>query len=82
MLPQAQKSVIELTTQLSHMEAELDAQRTHNQVAMIENEHLRMEVEALRAANVVGVGAQIGYKEADGKFWFLEETRTSERLRA
>uniref|UniRef100_A0A3B3CNV0 Huntingtin interacting protein 1 related n=1 Tax=Oryzias melastigma TaxID=30732 RepID=A0A3B3CNV0_ORYME len=50
-----------------HMEAELDAQRTHNQVAMIENEHLRMEVEALRAANVVGVGAQIGYKEADGK---------------
>uniref|UniRef100_A0A3B3CK55 Huntingtin interacting protein 1 related n=1 Tax=Oryzias melastigma TaxID=30732 RepID=A0A3B3CK55_ORYME len=57
---EAQKSVIELTTQLSHMEAELDAQRTHNQVAMIENEHLRMEVEALR-------------------FWFLEETRTSER---
>uniref|UniRef100_A0A3B3CK81 Huntingtin interacting protein 1 related n=1 Tax=Oryzias melastigma TaxID=30732 RepID=A0A3B3CK81_ORYME len=64
---EAQKSVIELTTQLSHMEAELDAQRTHNQVAMIENEHLRMEVEALRAANVVGVGAQIGYKEADGR---------------
>uniref|UniRef100_A0A3B3CLK9 Huntingtin interacting protein 1 related n=1 Tax=Oryzias melastigma TaxID=30732 RepID=A0A3B3CLK9_ORYME len=61
------ESVIELTTQLSHMEAELDAQRTHNQVAMIENEHLRMEVEALRAANVVGVGAQIGYKEADGR---------------
>uniref|UniRef100_A0A3B3CL79 Huntingtin interacting protein 1 related n=1 Tax=Oryzias melastigma TaxID=30732 RepID=A0A3B3CL79_ORYME len=50
---EAQKSVIELTTQLSHMEAELDAQRTHNQVAMIENEHLRMEVEALRAANSV-----------------------------
>uniref|UniRef100_A0A3B3CIY3 Huntingtin interacting protein 1 related n=1 Tax=Oryzias melastigma TaxID=30732 RepID=A0A3B3CIY3_ORYME len=46
---EAQKSVIELTTQLSHMEAELDAQRTHNQVAMIENEHLRMEVEALRS---------------------------------
>uniref|UniRef100_A0A3P9H3G9 I/LWEQ domain-containing protein n=1 Tax=Oryzias latipes TaxID=8090 RepID=A0A3P9H3G9_ORYLA len=63
----AQKSVIELTTQLSHLEAELDVQRTHNQVALIENEHLRMEVEALRAANVVGVGAQIGYKEADGR---------------
>lgn len=56
-------------------------QRTHNQVALIENEHLRMEVEALRAANVVGVGAQIGYKEADGKFWFLKQRRTSERLK-
>uniref|UniRef100_H2L7U6 Huntingtin interacting protein 1 related a n=1 Tax=Oryzias latipes TaxID=8090 RepID=H2L7U6_ORYLA len=70
---QAQKSVIELTTQLSHLEAELDVQRTHNQVALIENEHLRMEVEALRAANVVGVGAQIRAQAAELRFSQLKD---------
>lgn len=34
---------------------------------MVENEHLRMEVEALRNTNVANVGAQIGFKEADSK---------------
>ena len=52
---------------MNRLEAEVDEQRTHKQVALVENEHLRMEVEALRSANVANVGAQIGFKEADSE---------------
>lgn len=52
---------------MSRLEAEVEEQRTNKQMAMVENEHLRMEVEALRCANVANVGAQIGYKEADSE---------------
>lgn len=52
---------------MNRLEAEVEEQRTHKQIAMVENEHLRMEVEALRCANVAGVGAQIGFKEADSE---------------
>lgn len=45
----------------------MEEQRTHKQVAMVENEQLRMEVDALRSANVASVGAQIGLKEADSE---------------
>lgn len=45
----------------------MEEQRTHKQMAMVENEHLRMEVEALRTTNVANVGAQIGFKEADSE---------------
>uniref|UniRef100_A0A671UNL4 Huntingtin interacting protein 1 related n=1 Tax=Sparus aurata TaxID=8175 RepID=A0A671UNL4_SPAAU len=62
---EAQRCVTELKSQVNRLEAEVDEQRTHKQIAMVENEHLRMEVEALRCANVAGVGAQIGFKEAD-----------------
>ncbi|XP_047228532.1 huntingtin-interacting protein 1-related protein-like [Girardinichthys multiradiatus] len=62
---EAQKCMIELKAQVNHLEAEVEEQRTHKQVALVENEHLRMEVEALRTTNVANVGAQIGYKEAD-----------------
>lgn len=65
--PQAQRCVTELKSQVNRLEAEVDEQRTHKQIAMVENEHLRMEVEALRCANVAGVGAQIGFKEADSE---------------
>lgn len=70
--PQAQRCVTELKTQVNRLEAELEEQRTHKQVAMVENEHLRMEVGALRTANVANVGAQIGFKEADSEFtvWY------------
>uniref|UniRef100_A0A3B3VP44 Huntingtin interacting protein 1 related n=1 Tax=Poecilia latipinna TaxID=48699 RepID=A0A3B3VP44_9TELE len=64
---EAQKSMIELKSQVNRLEAELQEQRSHRQVALVENEHLRMEVEALRSANVANVGAQIGYKEADSR---------------
>ncbi|KAF3849238.1 hypothetical protein F7725_015735 [Dissostichus mawsoni] len=46
-------------------QAEVEEERNYKQMAMVEKEHLRMEVEGLRCANVANVGAQIGYKEAD-----------------
>uniref|UniRef100_A0A4W6DCR5 Huntingtin interacting protein 1 related n=1 Tax=Lates calcarifer TaxID=8187 RepID=A0A4W6DCR5_LATCA len=64
---EAQRCVTELKAQVNRLEAEVEEQRTHKQVAMVENEHLRMEVEALRCTNVANVGAQIGYKEADSE---------------
>ncbi|CAG5867661.1 unnamed protein product [Menidia menidia] len=64
---EAQRCVTELKAQVNRLEAEVDEQRTHKQVAMVENEHLRMEVEALRSTNVANVGAQIGFKEADSR---------------
>lgn len=65
--PQAQRCVTELKGQVNRLEAELDEQRTHKLMAMVENEQLRMEVETLRGATAVGIGAQIGMKEADSK---------------
>uniref|UniRef100_A0A7N6BC48 I/LWEQ domain-containing protein n=1 Tax=Anabas testudineus TaxID=64144 RepID=A0A7N6BC48_ANATE len=64
---EAQRCVTELKAQVNRLEAEVEEQRTHKQMAMVENEHLRMEVEALRTTNVANVGAQIGFKEADSE---------------
>ncbi|XP_034457358.1 huntingtin-interacting protein 1-related protein-like isoform X4 [Hippoglossus hippoglossus] len=64
---EAQRCVTELKSQVNHLEAEVEEQRTHKQMAMVENEHLRMEVEGLRCNNVANVGAQIGLKEADSR---------------
>ncbi|KAM4532414.1 huntingtin-interacting protein 1-related protein isoform 2-T2 [Fundulus diaphanus] len=64
---EAQRCMVELKAQVNRLEAEVEDQRTHKQVALVENEHLRMEVEALRSTNVANVGAQIGYKEADSR---------------
>ncbi|CAL9682359.1 unnamed protein product [Knipowitschia caucasica] len=64
---EAQRCVVELKTQVNHLASELEEQRAHKQMAMMENEHLRMEVEALRSTNVANVGAQIGFKEADSR---------------
>uniref|UniRef100_A0A8D3CKQ4 I/LWEQ domain-containing protein n=1 Tax=Scophthalmus maximus TaxID=52904 RepID=A0A8D3CKQ4_SCOMX len=64
---EAQRCVTELKGQVNRLEAEVEEQRTHKQMAMVENEHLRMEVEALRCTNVANVGAHIGFKEADGR---------------
>ncbi|KAG8010482.1 Huntingtin-interacting protein 1-related protein, partial [Nibea albiflora] len=62
---EAQRCVTELKAQVNRLEAEVEDQRVHKQMAMVENEHLRMEVESLRNANAISVGAQIGFKEAD-----------------
>ncbi|XP_072310419.1 huntingtin-interacting protein 1-related protein-like [Eucyclogobius newberryi] len=64
---EAQRCIVELKAQVNHLESELEEQRTHKQMAMVENEHLRMEVGALRSNNVANVGAQIGFKEADSR---------------
>ncbi|KAK5852242.1 hypothetical protein PBY51_023727 [Eleginops maclovinus] len=62
---EARRCLTELKAQVNRLEAEVEEERNHKHMAMVEKEHLRMEVEALRCANVANVGAQIGYKEAD-----------------
>uniref|UniRef100_A0AAR2KWK0 I/LWEQ domain-containing protein n=1 Tax=Pygocentrus nattereri TaxID=42514 RepID=A0AAR2KWK0_PYGNA len=50
---EAQRAVVQLKEQVNMLEAELEEQRTHKQMALVENEHLRMEVEALRTQSAV-----------------------------
>ncbi|XP_056434778.1 huntingtin-interacting protein 1-related protein-like [Gadus chalcogrammus] len=57
--------VMELKGQVNRLEAQLEEQTTHKQMALVGNEQLRMEVEALRCTGVANAGAQVGYKEAD-----------------
>uniref|UniRef100_A0A8K9XGF1 I/LWEQ domain-containing protein n=1 Tax=Oncorhynchus mykiss TaxID=8022 RepID=A0A8K9XGF1_ONCMY len=45
---EAQRCVTQLKSQVNRLEAELEDQRTHKQMALVDNEHLRMEVGALR----------------------------------
>uniref|UniRef100_A0A3Q3G6D4 Huntingtin interacting protein 1 related n=1 Tax=Labrus bergylta TaxID=56723 RepID=A0A3Q3G6D4_9LABR len=52
---EAQRAVIELKSQVNRLEAEMEEQRTHKQMAMMENEHLRMEVEALRSLTLTEI---------------------------
>uniref|UniRef100_A0A3Q4B3R0 I/LWEQ domain-containing protein n=1 Tax=Mola mola TaxID=94237 RepID=A0A3Q4B3R0_MOLML len=75
---EAQRCVTELKAQVNRLEAEVEEQRTHKQMAMVESEHLRLEVDSLRSASVAGVGAQIGLKEADSKCTTLTEVRFSQ----
>ena len=59
---------MELKGQVNRLEAQLEDQTTQKQMALVEKEHLRMEVEALRCATVANAGAQVGYKEADSEY--------------
>uniref|UniRef100_A0A671NGA5 Huntingtin-interacting protein 1-related protein-like n=1 Tax=Sinocyclocheilus anshuiensis TaxID=1608454 RepID=A0A671NGA5_9TELE len=49
---EAQRAVVQLKSQVNILESELEDQRTHKQMALVENERLRMEVESLRAAQL------------------------------
>ncbi|XP_021458580.2 huntingtin-interacting protein 1-related protein [Oncorhynchus mykiss] len=64
---EAQRCVTQLKSQVNRLEAELEDQRTHKQMALVDNEHLRMEVGALRQATASLTGVQAGYQEADGR---------------
>ena len=59
---------MELKGQVNRLEAQLEEQTTHKQMALVGNEQLRMEVEALRCTGVANAGAQVGYKEADSEY--------------
>ncbi|TSM28130.1 Huntingtin-interacting protein 1-related protein [Bagarius yarrelli] len=50
---EAQRAIVHLKDQVNKLEAELEDQRTQKQMAMVENEQLRMEVEALRTQTAV-----------------------------
>uniref|UniRef100_A0AAR2L0J8 I/LWEQ domain-containing protein n=1 Tax=Pygocentrus nattereri TaxID=42514 RepID=A0AAR2L0J8_PYGNA len=73
---EAQRAVVQLKEQVNMLEAELEEQRTHKQMALVENEHLRMEVEALRTQSAVAASLQASAD--DGSFllscvtlWFV-----------
>uniref|UniRef100_A0A8C7M134 I/LWEQ domain-containing protein n=1 Tax=Oncorhynchus mykiss TaxID=8022 RepID=A0A8C7M134_ONCMY len=55
---EAQRCVTQLKSQVNRLEAELEDQRTHKQMALVDNEHLRMEVGALRQATASLTGVQ------------------------
>uniref|UniRef100_A0A8B9L0G1 Huntingtin interacting protein 1 related n=1 Tax=Astyanax mexicanus TaxID=7994 RepID=A0A8B9L0G1_ASTMX len=55
---EAQRVVIQLKEQVNKLEAEVEEQRTHKQMALVENEHLRMEVDALRTQTAVAASIQ------------------------
>uniref|UniRef100_A0A8C1KP83 Huntingtin interacting protein 1 related a n=1 Tax=Cyprinus carpio TaxID=7962 RepID=A0A8C1KP83_CYPCA len=54
----AQRAVVQLKSQVNKLESELEDQRTHKQMALVENERLRMEVENLRAQTAVAASIQ------------------------
>uniref|UniRef100_A0A671NNQ1 Huntingtin-interacting protein 1-related protein-like n=1 Tax=Sinocyclocheilus anshuiensis TaxID=1608454 RepID=A0A671NNQ1_9TELE len=55
---EAQRAVVQLKSQVNILESELEDQRTHKQMALVENERLRMEVESLRAQTAVAASIQ------------------------
>uniref|UniRef100_A0AAR2JLY9 I/LWEQ domain-containing protein n=1 Tax=Pygocentrus nattereri TaxID=42514 RepID=A0AAR2JLY9_PYGNA len=61
---EAQRAVVQLKEQVNMLEAELEEQRTHKQMALVENEHLRMEVEALRTQSAVAASLQASADDA------------------
>lgn len=67
---QAQRAVVHLKDQVNKLEAELEDQRTHKQMAMVENEQLRMEVEALRAQTAIAASMQASIDDGESSFLY------------
>lgn len=65
---QAQRAVVHLKDQVNKLEAELEDQRTQKQMAMVENEQLRMEVEALRTQTAVAASMQASVDDSESSF--------------
>uniref|UniRef100_A0A8C2EI29 Huntingtin interacting protein 1 related a n=1 Tax=Cyprinus carpio TaxID=7962 RepID=A0A8C2EI29_CYPCA len=61
---EAQRAVVQLKSQVNKLESELEDQRTHKQLALVENERLRMEVENLRAQTAVAASIQATVEDA------------------
>ncbi|XP_057177354.1 huntingtin-interacting protein 1-related protein [Triplophysa rosa] len=64
---EAQRAVVQLKTQVNKLEAELEDQRTHKQMAMVENERLRMEMDALRTQTAVAASLQATVEDAGSR---------------
>ncbi|KAL0183246.1 hypothetical protein M9458_022621, partial [Cirrhinus mrigala] len=60
----AQRAVVQLKSQVNKLESELEDQRTHKQMALVENERLRMEVENLRTQTAVAASIQATVEDA------------------
>uniref|UniRef100_A0A673KSD3 Huntingtin-interacting protein 1-related protein-like n=1 Tax=Sinocyclocheilus rhinocerous TaxID=307959 RepID=A0A673KSD3_9TELE len=61
---EAQRAVVQLKSQVNILESELEDQRTHKQMALVENERLRMEVESLRVQTAVAASIQATVEDA------------------
>ncbi|XP_028828620.1 huntingtin-interacting protein 1-related protein [Denticeps clupeoides] len=64
---EAQLCVMQLRSQVNQLEAELEDQRTHKQIALVENERLRMEMDALRAHTAMNASMHTTAEEADSR---------------
>lgn len=74
---QAQRAVIQLKTQVNKLEAELEDQRTHKQMALVENERLRMEVDDLRTQTAVSASIQAAVEDAGSEWPLTPKTHTN-----
>ncbi|KAL1266156.1 hypothetical protein QQF64_001831 [Cirrhinus molitorella] len=64
---EAQRAVVQLKSQVNLLESELEDQRTHKQMALVENERLRMEVENLRTQTAVAASIQATVEDAGSR---------------
>lgn len=64
---QAQRYITQLKSQINSLETELEEQRVQKQRTLVENEQLRMELEALRRRNTEHESMQTSFVEADSK---------------
>lgn len=67
LLLKAQRYITQLKSQINSLEAELEEQRAQKQRALVENEQLRMELEATRRRNAEHEGLQTTFFEAESK---------------
>lgn len=77
---QAQRAVVHLKDQVNKLEAELEDQRTHKQMALVENEQLRMEVEALRAQTAIAASMQASVDDSESSFLQTHTFSMSQRI--
>ncbi|XP_012718852.2 huntingtin-interacting protein 1-related protein [Fundulus heteroclitus] len=70
---EAQRYVTQLKSQINSLEAELEEQRVLKQRALVENEQLRMELEATRRRNAEHESLQNTFLEADRKAQATEQ---------
>uniref|UniRef100_A0A4W5NFR2 Huntingtin interacting protein 1 related b n=1 Tax=Hucho hucho TaxID=62062 RepID=A0A4W5NFR2_9TELE len=67
LLALAQRYITQLKSQINSLEAELEEQRVQKQRALVENEQLRMELEATRRRNAEHESVQATFGEAESK---------------
>lgn len=64
---QAQRYITQLKSQINSLEAELEEQRMQKQRTLVENEQLRMELEAIRRRNTEHESIQMNFVEAESE---------------
>lgn len=70
---EAQRYITQLKSQINSLEAELEEQRAQKQHALVENEQLRMELEATRRRNAEHESLQTTFIEADKRAQATEQ---------